>query len=174
MRTASAVLLLAGLSVAGGTALAEPGSSDVRDVDWHNATFTVPSVGSCPQQQVRFSDGTGSSGDHVYRFTPDEEIGYADVNGDRVEDALILLDCGPQNSEYTTGLIAMTTDEDGESVRPLGVVVDPPTWTQYPFDFTVWYGDIAVAMGDYETGQTWTEYYRWAPSAGAFVRVDGQ
>ena len=53
-------------------------------------------------------------------------------------------------------------------------MVDPPTWTQYPFDFTVWYGDIAVAMGDYETGQTWTEYYRWAPSAGAFVRVDGQ
>lgn len=168
--------VLAAISItallAGGTAVAEPISvRGVRDIDWHNAGFTVPAMGSCPAQEVLFSGGAGEAGNSVYRFTPDREIGYADVTGEGVEDALIMMDCGPRNSEYTSALIAMTTGEDG-SVQPLGTVVNPDTWTHVPTDFTVWYGDIAAAITDIESGQRWTEYYRWAASARAFVRID--
>ena len=145
----------------------------MRDVDWHNASFTVPAVAGCPTSHVDFSGGAGTTEDSVYRFTPDREITYADVTGDGVEDALILMDCGPRNSEYSTALIAMSTGPDGASVRPLGTVASPKVWTQVPTDHTVWHGGIAVAVTDRETGRTWTEYYRWAPSAEAFVRIDG-
>ena len=34
--------------------------------------------------------------------------------------------------------------------------------------------DIAVRINDFDTGQGHTEHYRWASSAQAFVRIDGQ
>ncbi|WP_246470853.1 hypothetical protein [Saccharopolyspora phatthalungensis] len=173
MRAVSAVVLAAGL-LAGGGAASGQAAPGVRDVDWRNAEFTVPPVGPCPEQSVRFADGAAEAGDSVYRFTPEREIGYADVTGEGVEDALILMDCGPRNSEYSRALIAMTTGPDGVAVRPLGTVVSPPVWTQVPNRFTISQGDIAVGLEDFDTGQNWTEHYRWAQSARAFVRVDGR
>ncbi|GAB3276120.1 hypothetical protein GCM10027563_03160 [Parasphingorhabdus pacifica] len=163
---------MVGAGSASAQSVGAPGQG-VRDVDWHGASFTVPAMSGCPRNHVEFSEGAGTAGDSVYRFTPNREITYADVTGDGVEDALILMDCGPRNSEYSTALIAMTTDQDGDSVRPLGTVASPAVWTQVPSDHMVWYGDIAVAITDWESERTWTEYYRWAPSAQAFVRVDG-
>ncbi|MCI2422864.1 hypothetical protein MOQ72_36110 [Saccharopolyspora sp. K220] len=173
VRAALAVVFAAGLVAAGGSASAQSGTG-VRDVDWRNAQFTVPPVGPCPEQAVSFTDGAALVGNSVYRFTPDREVGYADVTGEGVEDALILVECGPRDSEYSRALIAMTTSPDGAAIRPLGTVVSPPVWTQVPTEFTVWHGDIALFIEDFDTGQHWTEYYRWAQSAQAFVRIDGQ
>ncbi|QUH04557.1 hypothetical protein HUO13_30635 [Saccharopolyspora erythraea] len=167
----AASLLAAGVVAGSATAQASP--SGVRDVDWHNLEFTVPPVGSCPWQSVRFTDGAGEAGDRVYRYQPGKDVVFADVTGEGVEDALILMQCGPRDSEYSTALIAMTTSADGAAVLALGTVSNPGVWTQQPSDFTVWYGDIAVAVTDFDTEQVWTEYYRWASSAKAFVRVDG-
>lgn len=171
--TFAAVLALAGAT----TAVAAPqpvarAAADVRDVDWRNATLPLPRIGSCPAQTVDFTDGAARTDDAVYRFPPDREIIYADVTGEGVEDALVFMDCGPPASEYSTSLIAMTTDDAG-AVRALGTVVDTGVWTLQPTDATVWYGDIAVAITDIETGDVSTRYYRWAASAQAFVRVDG-
>ncbi|MGP4017933.1 hypothetical protein [Saccharopolyspora sp. 5N708] len=170
---ALAVVFAAGLVAGGGSAAAQS-ASGVRDVDWRNAQFTVPLVGACPEQAVSFTGGAAQAGNSVYRFTPGREIGYADVTGEGVEDALILMECGPRDSEYSRALIAMTTSQDGIGIRPLGTVVSPPVWTQVPTEFTVWHGDISVLVEDFDTGQTWTEHYRWAQSAQAFVRIDGQ
>lgn len=145
----------------------------VREVDWRNASFTVPQISGCPRQQVDFRQGAGTAGNSVYRFTPERRIEYADVTGEGVEDALILMDCGPRNSEYSTALIAMTTGPGGDSALPLGTVASPGVWTQVPTGFTVRDGVIAVAIEDWEAQRTWTEHYRWAASARAFVRVDG-
>ncbi|WP_246025458.1 hypothetical protein [Saccharopolyspora antimicrobica] len=137
-------------------------------MDWRNAEFTVPAVGPCPQQSVAFAGGAAEVGNWVYRFTPEREVGFADVTGEGVEDALILVECGPRDSEYSRALVAMT-----EGPQPLGTVVSPPVWTQVPDGFTVHDGEIAVRIEDFDTGGSWTERYRWAQSARAFVRVDG-
>ena len=149
-------------------------SADAPDVDWRNAEFAVPAVGACPQQVVDFNDGAGQAGDFVYRFTPDRGIEYADVTGEGTTDALMLVECGPRDSEYSRALIGMTTDPGGTTPETLGTVVSPPVWTQVPDEFIVFHGDIAVWIHDYETGQGHTEHYRWAASAKACVRVDGQ
>lgn len=166
----AAALVLGGgaTAAAAPVRVADPG---VRNVDWRNATLPLPPVGPCPRQTVEFTDGAARTADSVYRFTPDREIVYADVTGDGVEDALIFMDCGPPASEYSTSLIAMTTGADS-AVRALGTVVDTGVWTHQPTDATVWYGDIAVAITDLETGDVRTQYYRWAASARAFVRID--
>ncbi|TDC90104.1 hypothetical protein E1161_19615 [Saccharopolyspora aridisoli] len=163
------VLVAAGLVAGSGVATA-----DVQQVDWHNAEFEVPQVGSCPRQVVSFTDGAGEAGDRVYRFTPDKPIGYADVTGEGLEDALMLIECGPRDSEYSRALIGMTTDPGGTVPRTLGTVVSPPVWTQVPEEFQVFHHDIAVWINDFDTGQGHTEHYRWASSAQAFVRIDGQ
>ena len=168
----TAVLVSAcALATTGGVASAQQGG--VRDVDWHNAEFTVPPVGSCPWQPVRFAAGHAETADSAYRFAPGREIVFADVTGEGVEDALVVMQCGPHDSEYSTALIGMTTDAAGAPV-PLGTVSNPGVWTRTPADFTVWHGDIAVWVTDWDTEQSRTEYYRWASSAKAFVRVDGQ
>ncbi|MER7010145.1 hypothetical protein ABT324_01780 [Saccharopolyspora sp. NPDC000359] len=161
-----AVLVTAGLVLAGGSATAEP-AEGVRDVDWRDTEFVVPPVGPCPQQSVPFSDGAAVVSGWVYRFTPERQVEYADVTGEGVEDALILVECGPQNSEYSRALVAMT-----EGPRPLGTVVSPPVWTQLPTDLTVRAGEISVRIEDFDTGGAWTERYRWAQSAQAFVRIN--
>ncbi|GAA2779430.1 hypothetical protein [Saccharopolyspora taberi] len=161
-------LVLTGGAVSAGEAGKAEKAGGVRDVDWHNSEFSVPPVGSCPWQQVRFAAGAGETAEHVYRFAPDRDIVFADVTGEGVEDALIVMQCGPRDAEYSTALIAMTAD-----AAPLGTVSNPGVWTRQPADFTVWYGDIAVRVTDFDTGEGWTEYYRWASSAKAFVRVDG-
>lgn len=175
MRRLSTLAALCGagmLTVCAGQVAADTGSpGDVRDVDWYNTTVPVSQLGACPPQDVTFQDGFGTAGDYVYRITPGSVITYADVGGDRSMDALYRVNCGPRNSEYTTGLIAMTTDSAG-APQALGTVVDPESWTQTPADFTVWHGDVAVTMTDTRTHEDWTEYYRWAASAEAFVRVD--
>jgi len=149
-------------------------AADAPEVDWRNAEFTVPAVGPCPRQVVDFNEGTGETGDFVYRFTPDREIGYADVTGEGTTDALMLVECGPRNSEYSRALIGMTTDPGGTAPETLGTVVSPPVWTQVPDEFSVFHGDISVWVLDYETGLGHTEHYRWAASAKAFVRSDGR
>lgn len=153
-----------------GVSTAEP--SDVRDVDWRNETLPLPEVGFCPAQTVDFTNGAARTPGSVYRFAPNEDIVYADVTGEGVEDALIFMQCGPPASEYSTAVIAMTTDAAG-NVRPLGTVSNPGTWTSRPSDVMVFYGDIGVAVTDTETGAISTRYYRWAASAQAFVRIDG-
>ncbi|GAB3685723.1 hypothetical protein [Saccharopolyspora tripterygii] len=167
--SSAGVLVAAALLAGGGVAAA-----DVQQVDWRNAEFDVPPVGSCPQQRVSFNDGAGEAGDRVYRFAPDKPIGYADVTGEGVEDALILVECGPRDAEYSRALIGMTTDPGGTEPHPLGTVVSPPVWTQVPEEFQVFHQDIAVWINDFDTGQGHTEHYRWASSAQAFVRIDGQ
>lgn len=172
VRTACGVAFAACLmTLTGASATAAPHPQGVRDVDWHNATFEVPAVGPCPQQVVDFTNGAARLPEHVYRFTPEREILFTDVTGEGVEDALMLVECGPPNSEYSRALVAMTADPD---VRPLGTVVSPPVWTQVPDAFAVT-PDLAVDVTilDYETNQTHPEKYRWASSAKAFVRVDG-
>ncbi|GAA4619522.1 hypothetical protein [Saccharopolyspora hordei] len=167
MRVLSAVwAAVAAVVVAGSPAVAQA-PEGVRDVDWRNAEFTVPRVGPCPQQPVPFTDGAAEVGDWVYRFTPEREVEYADVTGEGVEDALLLVECGPRNAEYSRALVAVT-----EGPRPLGTVVSPPTWRQVPQSCTVQDGVIAVEVEDFDTGGTWTERYRWAQSAQAFVRID--
>lgn len=152
-------------------AMAAGETQGVREIDWRNATFEVPPVGPCGQQVVTFTDGQARTPDSVYRFTPDREIVFADVTGEGVEDALMLVECGPPNSEYSRALVAVTADPD---VRPLGTVVSPSVWTQVPDAFAVAPDHlIDVTILDYETDQTHPEKYRWASSAQAFVRVDG-
>ncbi|MDA3643448.1 hypothetical protein LZ318_09295 [Saccharopolyspora indica] len=162
-----AVVVAAGLVLAGGSATADP-ASDVREVDWPNAEFVVPAVGPCPQQVVDFTGGAAEAGGWVYRLTPERQVEFADVTGEGVVDALILVECGPPNSEYSRALVAMT-----EGPQPLGTVVSPSVWTQVPDGFTVHDGEISVRIEDFDTGGSWTERYRWAQSARAFVRVDG-
>ena len=163
------VLVAAGLVAGSGVATA-----DLQRIDWHNAEFEVSQVGSCPRQVVSFTDGAAEVGDRVYRFTPGKPVGHADVTGEGVEDVLILIECGPRDSEYSRALIGMTTDAGGTAPRTLGTVVSPPVWTQVPEEFQVFHHDIAVWINDFETGQGHTEHYRWASSAQAFVRIDGQ
>lgn len=165
------MLLAVGTLGAGMATAQAQDAAGVRDVDWRNASVDVPKIGACPWQHVDFHDGAAETADHVYRFAPGRDIVYADVTGEGVEDALMVVSCGPRDSEFSTGLIAMTADPDA---RPLGTVFDPPNWLQVPSDFMVWYRDIAVAVQDGDSGQTHTEYYRWASSAKAFVRIDGQ
>jgi hypothetical protein len=172
MRTAWAVAFAVVLLAGGGAASAQS-VQGARDADWRNAQYVVPPVGPCPEQVVRFADGAAVVGNWVYRFAPEREVGHAEVTGEGVEDALILMECGPRDSEYSRALIAMTTGPDGIAVRPLGTVVSPPVWTQVPSEFTASQGDIAVLIEDFDTAESWTEHYRWAQSAQAFVRVDG-
>ncbi|GAA0534411.1 hypothetical protein GCM10011581_08070 [Saccharopolyspora subtropica] len=172
VRGSLGVLFAFGLVVGGGVASAQ-GGSGVRDVDWRNAQYTVPPVGPCPEQFVPFTDGAAEVGNWVYRLAPDLPVGYADVTGEGVEDALLFVECGPRNSEYSRALVGVTTGSDAR-IQPLGTVVSPPVWTQVPNQVTVHDGDIAVRIEDFDTGATWTEHYRWAQSARAFVRVDGQ
>ncbi len=160
------------------TAASEPVSArtavaGVRDIDWRDATLPLPRVGSCSARTVDFTDGAARTEDAVYRLTPHREVVYADVTGEGVEDALVFVDCGPPASEYSTALVAMTTDAQGDP-RTLGAVVNTRTWTVQPTDAVVWYGDIAVAITDLETDQVSTRYYRYAASAEAFVRIDGR
>lgn len=166
--TGAALLALAPAAVAAPVA-AQP-TEGVRDIDWHDAEYEVPPVGPCPQQQVRFHDGAGTAHSWIYRLAPEEGIDYADVTGDGVEDALILMDCGPPNSEYSRSLVALTTSGDGTAV-PLGTVVSPESWRQVPVDFTAWHGDVAVSLVDQDTDQRWNEYLRWNPAEHAFARI---
>ncbi|MBA8823691.1 hypothetical protein FHX42_001020 [Saccharopolyspora lacisalsi] len=180
MRPVLAVLFATVVMIGGGaTAAASPAPTadpaqsaapGVRDVDWHDATLPLPPVGSCPRNTVDFTDGEGRVDDSIYRFTPDREIHYADVTGEGVTDALIFMDCGPPASEYSTSLIGMTTRADG-TVRALGTVVSTGVWTHQPTDVAVHGGLMAVTITDIETDRTWIQYYRWAASARAFVRV---
>ncbi|WP_433869802.1 hypothetical protein [Saccharopolyspora sp. CA-218241] len=151
-------------------AAAGAAAGDVRDVEWRDSRYAVPPVGGCPAQEVPFADGAAVVGDSVYRFTPRERVRYADVTGEGVEDALLFLDCGPRNSEYSTALVGMTTAPDG-SPTPLGTVVNPEVWTTVPTGVVVRDGLISVGLESWDTGRTWTEHYRWAASAAAFVRV---
>lgn len=169
----AATLVLGGTTTA--TAVESPAraAAGVRDVDWRDATLPLPEVGPCSARTVDFTDGAARTDDAVYRFTPNREIIFADVTGEGVEDALVFMDCGPPASEYSTALIAMTTDDTG-APRSLGAVVDTGSWTLRPTDATVWYGDVAVAITDIETDRVATRYYRWAASAQAFVRIDGR
>ncbi|SFS36768.1 hypothetical protein SAMN05660874_00571 [Saccharopolyspora flava] len=162
-------LAAAGMIAGGGMAAA-----DVQEVDWHNAAFEVPQVGPCPRQVVSFTNGAGEAGDWIYRFAPEKPIGYADVTGEGVDDALMYVECGPRGAEYSRALIGMTTDPGGTEPHALGTVVSPPVWTQVPEEHQVFHGDIAVWINDLDTGQGHTEHYRWASSAQAFVRIDGQ
>lgn len=174
-RAVLAALFATALVVGGGaTAAAAPvqaAAPGVRDVQWRNTTLPLPPVGSCPRQSVEFTDGAGRTGDSIYRFTPNREIHYVDVTGEGVEDALIFMDCGPPASEYSTSLIAMTTRADG-TVRALGTVVNTGVWEHQPTGVSVRDGLIAVTITDIRTGEVWTQHYRWAASAQAFVRVD--
>jgi hypothetical protein len=67
----------------------------------------------------------------------------------------------------------MTTDAQG-APQPLGTVVNPDVWTTAPVDFGTWHGDVLVAVRGEDPPGVHTEYYRWAQSAKAFVRIDGQ
>lgn len=166
--TGAALLALAPAAVAAPVAAQPIGG--VRDIDWREAGFEVPPVGPCPQQHVRFHDGSGTADGWAYRVAPEDGLGHADVNGDGVEDALLLVDCGPPNSEYSRSLVALTSSGDG-AAAPLGTVVAPGNWQQVPVDFTARDGDVLVALVDRETGRRWEELHRWNPVEHAFARV---
>lgn len=170
MRTcAGAALLLGATTATTGTAAAQP----TAGTDWANGTYEVPAIDTCPTQTVTFVDGYAYTAAHVYRIAEGLPVVEGDVSGDGVTDSLIAMQCGPINSEFSTALIAMTTDLGNGTASPLGTVADPGTWTTKPTDYAVWHGDITVRLNDFDTEQSWNEYYRWAPSAQAFVRIDG-
>ncbi|MBB3037180.1 hypothetical protein [Hoyosella altamirensis] len=146
--------------------------------DWLNATLTVPAINGCPDEAtVTFEEGKAETDTQVYRFAFDGVVKYGDVTGDGNDEALILLDCGPRDAHYTGALVAFSEGDEG--IEPVGVVVNPATWTERPIDFTVWHGDIAVAMIDIDlpavaedAGEISTEYYRWSADTESFERID--
>ncbi|ASR34427.1 hypothetical protein BAY61_04840 [Prauserella marina] len=163
------------MAFSGAQAIAAPQEGGVRDVDWHAATFEVPEIGPCPQQVVEFADGEAHLPDHLYRFTPERDIVFADVTGDGTEDALMLVECGVPNSEYTRALIGMTADPE---VRLLGAVESPPTWTRVPDDIGVEphedLGQIVTAnITDFETDRTYEKRYTWSDYYNAFLSLNG-
>lgn len=172
LRAAGAVLLALVPATVAAPADARPPSGGARGIDWYEAEFDVPPVGPCPQQHVRFHDGAGAANGWIYRIAPERGIDYADVTGDGTEDALVLMDCGPPNSEYSRALVALTGSGDG-SASALGAVVSPSSWRQVPVDFTAWHGDVVVTLLDQDTGERWNEYRRWSTTEHAFARVGG-
>ncbi|APU17735.1 MULTISPECIES: hypothetical protein [Actinoalloteichus] len=173
------LMLVSGLVALGPVAVAAEGASntsaaattaqDVRDVDWYNATFTVSEVGGCPPATVTFTDGAGETEDRVYRFAPGAEIVYGDVIGSGRESALLILQCGPRNSEYSTAVVGVDVSEDGV-ISGLGTVGNKDSWEIVPVDVAIWHGDVAVRFEDFGTGQFTNEYYRFSPREG-FVRI---
>ncbi|ASO22894.1 hypothetical protein FHR81_005041 [Actinoalloteichus hoggarensis] len=152
-----------------GTAGASASAQDVRDVDWRNTTFPVSEVGGCPPATVTFVDGAGETEDRVYRFAPDSEIVYGDVVGHGGESALLIMQCGPRNSEYSTAVVGVDVDESGR-ISSLGTAGNKATWEIVPVDVAIWHGDVAVRFEDFGTGEFTNEYYRFVSGEG-FVRI---
>ncbi|AOS65883.1 hypothetical protein TL08_25535 [Actinoalloteichus hymeniacidonis] len=146
----------------------EAAPQTVRDIDWRNSEFPVSEVGGCPPAIVSFEDGQGVSGDWIYRFAPEREIVFADVGLGR-EAALLVLQCGPPNSEFSTAVVAMDVDEAG-TITALGTVGNKDSWEIYPADIAVFYGDVAIRFQDFGTDEFFNEYYRYSPGEG-FVQL---
>lgn len=163
------------LALTGTQATAAPQEDGVRNVDWHNTAFEVPEIGPCPQQVVEFTGGEAHLPDQLYRFTPDRDIVFADVTEDGTEDALMLVECGAPNSEYTRALIGMTADPD---VRLLGAVESPPRWTQVPDDVSVEPHNelgliVRASITDFEQDRTYDKRYTWSDYYNSFLSIDG-
>ncbi|WP_418153151.1 hypothetical protein [Actinoalloteichus caeruleus] len=171
-RWAAALSLAVTAAVAGPTLAAQAAepAGGVRDIAWRDAVVPLPAIGACPAAPVSFTGGTAETPGHVYRFAPGHEVAFADVTADGVEDALLMIDCGPRNSEYSGSLVAVTVDEEG---RPslLGTVADGPHWMLRPTDFAVEDGDVVVTMTDWSTETTWVDRYRWSARLGHFELV---
>ncbi|MCW2503374.1 MAG: hypothetical protein JWO79_1658 [Actinomycetia bacterium] len=93
----------------------------LRATDWANAPVTIAASGSCRGATVTFSKGSAASGDTVYRILGGNTApAYGDLDGDGIEDAIVLVNCQPGSMAPVTALVAV-----GGTGRALGAVAMP-------------------------------------------------
>ncbi len=101
-------------------------------VNWRNATVVLPRLWPtgphCDGGLVTFVNGRATVRGSAYRILPPgKEPVYADIIGDSRAEALIPVQCGPVNSEYSDTLVAFT----GQALRPRGFgSIKTNTWTE--------------------------------------------
>lgn len=137
--------------------------TSLRKVDWRNTTLTLPALDTagpaCRGGQVTFKAGVGFTKDSRYQVLPERDrAAYGDLDGDRREDALLHVYCGPKDREATDWLVAMKAAPQGKPV-PLGAIEpDGGHWfSGYRISGGVVFADSTDIPGD----RTVTQRFGW-------------
>lgn len=106
------VLVITSVSVAESKTRA---ASQIRKIDFLNYSYQSSAV--CSEdagipKTVKVSNGTFKDGDKFY-ITAKDEIGYGDVNGDGIEDAVVQIRCGSTAGTFRAFEIHAYTFKNG-------------------------------------------------------------
>jgi hypothetical protein len=155
-----------------GTTTAKTGHASLRKVDWRNASLTLPRLASdgpaCRGGAVKFKNGVAVTSNSRYQVLPgDDRAEYGDINGDRREDALLHVYCGPTGREASDWLVAMKSTAQGKPA-PLGAIEpDGGYWfTGYDVHST---GMVLAELTDIPGSRTQSQRFGW--NGHAFYRL---
>jgi hypothetical protein len=102
---------------------ASPAAQSLRQVNWTEATIHIPSTnGGCRSGLIRFHQGIAESPDkqrywRILRIGGSSAVAsYADVNLDGSQDAVLNVDCVPQNSVGFKDLVRVQRSSNGALV----------------------------------------------------------
>jgi hypothetical protein len=132
----------------------------LRATDWANAPVTIAASGSCRGATVTFSKGSAASGDTVYRILGGNTApAYGDLDGDGIEDAIVLVNCQPGSMAPVTALVAV-----GGTGRALGTVAMPSDlmFSAYSVSGEKIHAAVTEDGGD---GRTQQRTYSWNGSS---------
>jgi len=147
----------------------------ITQIDWGNATITVPAHQGCPSGRLRFNGGstTGTWPRIVLGLPPDGTVTYGDLTGDGRPEAILDGTClgGPEDSGDGQGQLLVVTRGGSGSLSALGWV--GPRGGVYP---GFWIEDGKVVADVHEWHTPWgyslgaALSYRW--QGNRFVEVD--
>lgn len=119
------ILCLMIISFCAATGVAQSAVTDIRKVDFRNFTY---SSSLCSQEYgrqgigkiVRVRDGEFKN-KNVFFTVDDKSIVYADVTGDRHEDAIVPIDCGATGANFSRSEVHIYTNQNGRATLLAGI-----------------------------------------------------
>ncbi|NUS72387.1 MAG: hypothetical protein HOQ05_03170 [Corynebacteriales bacterium] len=167
-RKRTVVSVIVALAFSAAIALSGSTAVGATDVDWKNARVPVPVGTHCPAGDVQFNDGMSEHNDYLYRILPNPSVPvYGDVDGNGDRDALLRMQCGPKNSEYSEALIAVSAN--GDALYPLATVLRADDWGQQFTNYAVFGSVVRVTVSDEQ--QSWVRWFEWNANTGTFVEI---
>jgi len=147
----------------------------LHTVDWKNATLKLPRFQTdryCAGGVVTFRNGLAVTKTGTYRILrPGKKAVYGQLTGDRLDEAVLPVDCSPPNSEYASHLVGVTGRPG--ALRVLGDAITTENWGISIDSVRITGGQALVTLTERLTDHPRTQIRGYAWTGTEFQQVSG-